>query len=154
MISARRFIDGPLHDSKRLIGEASQPKGAGEADERADALIKTEEVGAEGTELDRECQAALKMELCRGLVAQKMVSTAHPPFRPDGTGRLLGSLRDDASLFRDRQGASNVTKSAKKQVQTDEKAQLARPILKGFRKRKSTLEVGANLIAVSAGKHR
>ena len=52
------------------------------------------------------------------------------------------------------QGASNVTKSAKKQVQTDEKAQLARPILKGFRKRKSTLEFGPNLIAVTSGEHR
>ena len=36
----------------------------GEADERADALIKTEEVDVEGTKLDRECQAALKMDLC------------------------------------------------------------------------------------------
>jgi hypothetical protein len=31
---------------------------------------------------------------------------------------------------------------------------LAPAVLERFRKRKSTLEVGANLIAVSAGKHR
>ena len=74
----------------------------GEADERADALIKTEEVDVEGTKLDRECQAALKMDLCRGLVAQIVVSNAPPPLDPDDAGRLLGSLRDDAGLFRDR----------------------------------------------------
>ena len=82
VISARRFTDGRLHHSERLIGEASQPQGAGEASERADALIKTEEVGAEGTELDRECQAALKMDLCRGLVAQIMVGNAPPTTPP------------------------------------------------------------------------
>ena len=108
MTSARRFIDGLLHNSKRLIGEATQPQGAGEADERADAMIKTEEVGVEGAKLDRECQAALKMELCRGLVPQIMMSNAHPPLRPDDAGRLLGGLRDDAGLFRDRQSAADV----------------------------------------------
>ena len=44
---------------------------------------------------------------------------------------MPGSLRDDTALFRDHQGAADVAKSAKKEVQTDEKAQLARPILKG-----------------------
>jgi hypothetical protein len=44
----------------------------------------------------------LTMELCRGLIAQKMMSIAHPPLRPDCAGRMLRSLRDDASLFRDR----------------------------------------------------
>ena len=67
---------------------------------------------------------------------------------------MPGSLRDDAALFRDRQGAADVAKSAEKEVQTDEKAQLARLIFKSLRKRKSTLEFGANLIAVSAGVHR
>jgi hypothetical protein len=104
--AARRFIYGPLHKSKRLIGEATQPQGAEENDERAEARIKMEEV--ERTKLGRECQAALKMELCRGLVAQKVVSNAHPTLRPDGAGRVFGSLRDDAGLFRDRQGAPDV----------------------------------------------
>src|SRR5271170_2585595 len=48
----------------------------GEADERADALIKTEEVDVEGTKLDRERQAALEMDSCRRLVAQIVVSNA------------------------------------------------------------------------------
>src|ERR1700756_59536 len=94
------------------------------------------------------------MELCRGLVAQKMVSTAHPTPRPDGTGRVLGSLRDDASLFRDRQGAADVAKSREKDGQTEEKAQLAPTVPASFRKRKSTLEFGTNLIAVTPGEHR
>jgi hypothetical protein len=154
MIAARRFIDGLLYDSKRLIREASQPQGAGEADERADAWLKTEEVGVEGTKLGRECHAALKMELCRGLVTQKVVSNAYPPRRPDGADRVLGNLRDDVSLFRDRQRAADVTKPHKKEVQTGEKAQLARPILKSLRERKPTLDRGTNLIAVSSGEHR
>jgi hypothetical protein len=67
---------------------------------------------------------------------------------------MLGSLRDDAGLFRNRQRASNVTKSAKKEVQTHKKAQLAPPFVKSFGKRKSTLEFGPNLIAVTSGEHR
>jgi hypothetical protein len=55
MIPARRFNQSPLRDFKRLIGEATEPQGAGEAEERTDAIIKTEEVGAEGAKLDREC---------------------------------------------------------------------------------------------------
>src|ERR1700733_9811340 len=114
MTSACRFVYGVLHDSKRLIGEATQPQGAGKTAERRDARIKTEEVGVEDTKLDRERHAALKMELCRGLVAQKVVSVAHQPLRPDDAGRVPGSLRDDAGLFRDRQGAANVAKPQKK----------------------------------------
>jgi len=113
-MSACRFFNGLLRDSKRLIGEATQPQGAGEADDPADARIKTDEVGVEDAKLDRERHAALKMELCRGLVAQKVVSVAHQPLRPDGAGRALGSLRDDAGLFRDRQGAADVAKPQKK----------------------------------------
>src|ERR1700733_8599108 len=115
VIPARRFTDGLLHHSKRLIGEATQPQGAGKEDGRDAAIIEDEEVRVERTEVDRKCQAALKMELCRGLVAQKVVSIAHPTLRPDGAGRLPGSLRDDARLFRDRQGAANVTQPAKKE---------------------------------------
>ena len=155
MISARRFTDGLLRDSKRLIGEAAQPQGAGEADERADALIKTEEVDVEGTKLDRERHAALKMELCRGLVAQKVVSNAHPPLRPDGAGRVLGSLRDDASLFRDRQGAADVAELRKKnRFRPTRRRKLACTVLESFRQRKPTLEFDANLIAVTPGEHR
>jgi hypothetical protein len=73
------------------------------------------------------------MGLCRGLVAQKVVSTARPPLRPDGAGRLLGSLRDDASLFRNRQGAADVANPSEKDGQTGEKAQLARRVLESFR---------------------
>jgi hypothetical protein len=80
-------MDSLLHDSERAIRETTQRQGAREADERADALIKTEEIDAEGIKLDRECHAVLKMELCRGLVAQKVVSNAHPPLRPDGACR-------------------------------------------------------------------
>src|SRR5271168_2434332 len=96
--SACRFVYGVLYDSKRLIGEAAQPQGAGKTAERRGARIKTGEVGVEDTKLDRERHAALKMELCRGLVAQKVVSVAHQPLRPDDAGRVLGSLRDDAGL--------------------------------------------------------
>jgi hypothetical protein len=48
VIPARRFIYGLLHDSKRLIREATQPQGAGEDGERVDAIIKAKEVGVEG----------------------------------------------------------------------------------------------------------
>jgi hypothetical protein len=116
--------------------------------------IKTEEVGVEGSKLDRECHAALKMELCRGLVAQKVVSIAHPPLRPDGAGRVLGSLRDDAGLFRDRQGVADVANPREKDGQTEEKAQLASTVLVSFRKRKPTLDCGANLICLTPGVHR
>src|SRR5580692_7874957 len=108
VISACRFVYGLLRDSKRLIGEAAQPQVAGEAAERKDARIKTEEAGVEDTKLDRERHAALKMELCRGLVAQIVVRHAHPPLRPDGAGRLLGGLLHDATLHRDRQNAAVV----------------------------------------------
>src|SRR6202051_4828898 len=119
VISARRFTDGLLHHSKRLIGEAPQPQGAGKEDERAGgAMIKTEEVRVEGAKLGRERQAALTMELCRGLVAQIVVSTPHPTLRPDGAGRVLGSLRDDARLFRNRQGAADVANPREKDGQT------------------------------------
>src|ERR1700736_6705379 len=121
---ARRFIDSLSHDSERAIRETTQPQGAGEADERADALIKTEEIDADGIKLDRECHAVLKMELCRGLVAHKVVSNAHPPPRPAGAGRQLGSLRDGPAPFRDRAGAEEVAEPMKKKVQTEEKAQL------------------------------
>src|SRR5580693_1201557 len=154
VISARRFTDGRLHDSKRLIGEAAQPQGAGEEDERADALINAEEVDVEGTKLDCERHAALTMELCRGLVAQKVMGNAQPTLRPDGAGRLLGSLRDDAGLFRNRQGAADVAKPYEKEVQTEEKAQLAPTVLESFRQRKSTFEFGTDLIAETLGKHR
>src|ERR1700747_1328638 len=154
MISVHRFIDGLLHDSKRLIGKATQPQGAGKGAERADARIKTEEVGVERTELDGECHAALTMELGQGLVAQIVVSNAHPTLRPDGAGRVLDNLRDDTGLFRDRQGAADVPKSREKTGQTDEKAQLAYTVLESFRKRKSTLDCGANLIGVTPGEHR
>jgi hypothetical protein len=60
VISARRFIDGLFRDSNRPIGEATQPQRVREADKRADALIKTEEIGVKGATLDRECHAALK----------------------------------------------------------------------------------------------
>src|SRR5271154_19189 len=43
--SACRFVYGVLHDSKRLIGEAAQPQGAGKTAERRDARIKKEEDG-------------------------------------------------------------------------------------------------------------
>ena len=130
MIPARRIIDDLLRDSKRLIGEPTQPQDAEENDERADALIKTEEV--ERTKLDRECQAALTMELCRGLVAQKVVGIALPTLRPDGAGRVLGSLRDDGALFRDRQGAADVANPCEKDGLTEEKAQLAPAVLASF----------------------
>src|ERR1700759_4271433 len=120
--SASRFIDGPLHASDRLIGEATQPQAASEVDERGDTLIKTKGVNSEGIKLDRECHAALKMELCRGLVAQKVVSTAYPTLRPDCAGRVLGGPRDDADLLPDRQGAADVANPQKKCVQPDEKA--------------------------------
>src|ERR1700684_1871290 len=94
VISAFRFVYGLLRDSKRLIGETAQQQGAGKTAERRDARIKTEEVGVEDTKLDRERHAALKMELCRGLVAQIVVRHAHPPLRPDRAGRVLGRLRD------------------------------------------------------------
>ena len=106
-----------MHDSTRLIGEATQPQGADKVDEHADALIKTEEVGVDGTKLDRERHAALTMELCRGLVAQKVMSIAQPTLRPDGAGRVLGGPRDDSGLFRERQGAADVAKP-QKYVQT------------------------------------
>ena len=114
MISAFRFIDSPWHQSERLIGEATQPQGAGKEDRRDAAIIKDKEVGAQGTELDRECPAALKMELSLGLVAQKVVSIAYPTLRPDGAGRVLGSLCDDTALFRDRQRAAGVAKPREK----------------------------------------
>ena len=125
MTSARSFIDGLLRDSMRLIGEAAQPQGAGETDKRVDTRIKTEEVGVEGIELNLEYHAALKMQLCDGLVAHKVVGVAHSPLRPDGAGRVLGSLRDDAALLRDRQGTPDVAEPREKNVQTGEKAQLA-----------------------------
>src|ERR1700735_5552078 len=133
VIPARRFTDGLLHHSKRLIAEATQPQGAGKEDERADAMIKTEEVRVGGAKLDYERQATRAMELCRGLVAQKVVSTAHPTLRPDGAGRVLGSLRDDASLFRNRQGAAEVANPREKDGQTGEKSQLTRTVLESFR---------------------
>jgi hypothetical protein len=67
---------------------------------------------------------------------------------------VLGSLRDDAGLFRNRQGAADVAESREKNGQTGEKAQLACTVLASFRKRKPTLDCGANLIAVSLGEHR
>jgi hypothetical protein len=67
---------------------------------------------------------------------------------------VLGSLRDDADLLRDRQGAADVAEPREKNVQTEEKAQLARRVLESFRKCKPTLEFGANLIAVTSGEHR
>src|SRR5258708_7446163 len=94
------------------------------------------------------------MELGQGLVAQIVVSNAHPTLRPDRAGRVLDNLRDDTGLFRDRQGAADVTKSREKTGQTDEKAQLAYTVLESFRKRKSTLDCGANLIGVTPGEHR
>jgi hypothetical protein len=94
------------------------------------------------------------MELGQGLVAQIVVSNTHPALRPDGAGRVLGNLRDDAGLFRDRQGAADVAKSREKTGQTDEKAQLAYTVLESFRERKSTLDCGANLIGVTPGEHR
>src|SRR5580704_12640752 len=94
------------------------------------------------------------MELCRGLVAQKVVSNAHPPPRPDGAGRVLGSVRGDAALFCDRQGAADVAKAHQKEVQTGEKAELACTVLEGLRKRKPSLDCGTNLIAVTPGEHR
>src|ERR1700722_6818109 len=151
---ARRFIDGVLHDSKCLIGEATQPQGAGKADEREDARIKTEEVGIESTELNLECHTALKMQLCDGLIAHKVVSIAHSPLRPDGAERVPGSLRDDEALFRDRQGAADVAESCEKNVQAGEKEQFACTVRENFRKRKSTLVFGANLIAGTPGEHR
>src|ERR1700723_2978 len=154
VIPTRRFTDGRLHGSKRLIGEAAQPQGAGEEDERVDTMIETEDTFIEGTKLDRECHAALAMELCRGLVAQKVMGNAQPTLRPDGAGRLLGSLRDDAGLFRDRQGAADVAKPYEKEVQTGENAQLAPTVLESFRQRKSTFEFGTDLIAVAPGEHR
>ena len=143
-----------MHDSKCLIGESTQPQGAGKADEREDARIKTEEVGIESTELNLECHTALKMQLCDGLVAHKVVSIAHPPLRPDGAERVLGSLRDDAALLRDRQGAADVAESCEENVQTGEKAQLACTVRERVRKRKSTFDCGANLIAVTPGEYR
>src|ERR1700722_3416562 len=109
--SVRHFIHGPLHGSDRLIGEATQPQAAGDVDKRAYALIKTKEVDFEGIKLDRDRHGALKVELCGGLVAQKMVSAAHPTFGPDGASRVHGGLRDDASLLRNSQGAADVAKS-------------------------------------------
>src|SRR5580698_4428808 len=132
VVSACRFVYGLLRDSKRL----------------------TEEAGVEDTKLDRERHAALKMELCRGLVAQIVVRHAHPPLRPGGAGRVLGSLRDGAAPFRDRHGVTQVAESCKKNVQTDEKAKLARRILERFRQRKPAVVFGANLIAVTPGEHR
>src|ERR1700730_17317020 len=123
MISVRHFVHGLLRHSKRLIGKAAQPQGADEDDKRADA--KTEEVGVGGTKLDRERRAALKMELCLGLVAQKVVSIAHPPLCPDGASRVLVSPRDDAALLRHHQGAADVAKPREKDGLTEEKAQLA-----------------------------
>jgi hypothetical protein len=67
---------------------------------------------------------------------------------------VLAGLRDDPSLFCDRQGVVEVAESREKNVQTDEKAKLARRILESFRKRKSALEFDANLIAVPPGEHR
>src|SRR5271167_5254987 len=151
--SACRFVYGVLRDSKRLIGEATQPQGAGKTAERRDARINTEE-GVDDTKLDRERHAALKVELCRGLVAQIVVRHAHPPLRPDGAGRVLGSPRDGAAPFRDRHGVAEVAESCEKYVQTDEKAKLARRILERFRQRKPALVFGANLIAVTHGEHR
>src|SRR5271154_2774501 len=132
---AGRFIYGLLQDSKRLIGKATQPQGAGKDDGVEDARIKTGEVAVEGTNLDREFHAALTMDLCRGLVAQKMVSSAQPPLCPDGAGRVLGSLRNDAGLFRDRQGAADVAKPKHGNDQTGKKAQLPLTLLESFRKR-------------------
>src|SRR3984957_14007302 len=154
VIPTRRFTDGRLHGSKRLIGEAAQPQGAGKEDERVDTMIETEDTFIEGTKLDRECHAALAMELCRGLVAQKVMGNAHPTLPPDGAGRVLGSLRDDAGLFRDRQGAADVAAPYEKEVQTGEKAQLTPTVLESFRQRKSTFEFGTDLIAETLGKHR
>jgi hypothetical protein len=94
------------------------------------------------------------MELCRGLIAQKVVIKSDQPLRPDGARRVLGSLRNKAGLFRDRQGASDVAKSRKTEIQTGKKTQLARPILERFRERESTLEFDTNLIAVSPREHR
>src|SRR3984885_15333817 len=110
VISARRFTDGLSYHSKSPTGEATQPQGAGKEDERADARIKPEEVGVESAKLDYERQAALTMELCRGLVAQKGGSIAHQPFRPDAAERLLDSLGNDPRLFGDRQRATDVAK--------------------------------------------
>ena len=102
MISVRSFILRLLHDLNCPIGEATEPQGAGEADERTDTLIKTEEVGVEGAELGRECHAVLETELRRGLVTEIMAGNATPPLRPDGGGRVLGILRYRSGLFHDR----------------------------------------------------
>src|ERR1700723_1029637 len=154
VIPTRRFTDGRLHGSKRLIGEAAQPQGAGEEDERVDTMIETEDTFIEGNKLDRECHAALAMQLCRGLVAQKVMGNAQPTLRPDGAGRLLGILLVDAALSRNGQGAADAAKPYQKKVQTGENAQLAPTVLERFRPRKSTLEFGANLIVVAPGEHR
>src|SRR5579863_4291823 len=154
-MSACRFIDGLLRDSERLIGEAAQPQGAGKGDERADALINDgAPVDVKGTKLDRERHAALKMELRRGLVAQKVVIEADQPLGPDGAGRVLGSPCNNAGLFCDRQGAADVAEPRETEVQTGKKTQLAGTILERFRKREATLEFDANLVAVAPGEHR
>jgi len=57
--------------------------------------------------------AALKMECGRGLVAQYVVSDALPPLCPGNAVGVPGSLRDDASLFRDRERAPDVANPLK-----------------------------------------
>src|SRR5580658_74446 len=104
--SACRFVYGVLHDSKRLIGEAAQPQGAGKTAERRAARIKTGEVGVEDTKLDRERHAALKMELCRGLVAQIVVRHGLSARSTGGAGGGSGSSRDGAATFRKRHGVA------------------------------------------------
>ena len=94
------------------------------------------------------------MELCRGLVAQKVVIEADQPLGPDSAGRVLGSPCNNAGLFRDRQGAADVAESRETEVQTGKKTQLARTILERFCKRESTLEFDAHLVAIAPGEHR
>ena len=151
---ARCYIDGVLCHSKRLTGETAQPRGAGHEVKGVYAPIVTEEIDPDCATFDRERHAALTMELCRGLVPQQMVRNAQHPFRPDDAGRVLGSLRDGAALFRNGQGAAEIAGSQQKEVQAGDKAKLAPTVLESFRKRNSTLERGADLVAVTPGEHR
>jgi hypothetical protein len=93
------------------LGETSQPQNSGKAAEITDALAATQEIDAEGSELNLKRHDPLKMELRSRLVPQQMTANASHPFQRDHGSRILGYLDNGRGSFHNGHCRREIAKS-------------------------------------------
>src|SRR5580692_8348332 len=127
-ISAPGLVDGGSQHTACVVGEATQPQRARQANRGVDAMVKPEELRSYRARLGHASHASLTVKLSCGLVSHEMIASAEHEIRDDRARRVLGVLPERCALLRSRERGTEIAQPHEKPIQAVKKPQLVSPV--------------------------